>query len=35
MVSIAGIQFNKTALGKLKSVTIDLNKHGGEINSFM
>jgi len=32
---IAGIQFNKDASGKEQSVTIDLKKHGKELQSFL
>jgi len=35
MKEIAGIQFNKDASGKEQSVTIDLKKHGNEIQSFL
>jgi hypothetical protein len=35
MARIAGIQFNKTSNGTIKSVTIDLKKHGEVINPVL
>jgi hypothetical protein len=35
MARVAGIQFNKTPGGKIKSVTIDLKKHGEVINTLL
>jgi uncharacterized protein YaiE (UPF0345 family) len=35
MARIAGIQFNKTPSGKVKSVTFDLKKHGEVITPVL